>query len=192
MSDSTTIHLISGKPFDLMDPMSAEVELHDVAHALARLNRYTGHCELTWSVGQHTLLCYQLVRGWFKDFNHGLAALHHDDPEIITGDWSTPMKNWIRKLGIDYSRKIENPIETALCAKLGLVLDDLHAGVVKDADALAYELEVLVLKPAGHASYQELEDDIMVYGLTYLEFLLGLSTRDVEALWMTVDARERT
>jgi len=187
MSDSTCIHLISGEVFDFLDPMSATITPHDVAHALARVGRYGGHhAAETYSVAQHTLLCFQLVIGWYHDRQHAFGALNHDNAEIITGDWTTPMKNWIRELGVDYSRKIEAPVELAICSQLGLVLDDLHAGVVKTADAAAYEIEVRRLKPYGYATYQDLDEDLMTYGSAWLEKLLALPVQTIEAVWLTV------
>jgi hypothetical protein len=184
---NTSIHLISGEVFDFLDPMSATITPHDVAHALARVQRYGGHhAATTYSVAQHTLLCCQLVLGWYHDQQHGFAALNHDNPEIITGDWTTPMKNWIRALGVDYGAKIEAPIELAICKQLGLVMDDLHAGVVKEADAAAYEIEVRALKPNGYASYVDLEEDLLTYGGAWLARLLALSVPEVEASWLNV------
>lgn len=183
----THIHLISGERFDYLDPMSAVITTHDVAHALARISRYGGHCAATWSVGQHTLLVHQLVRKWYRDDQCAFGALHHDDAEIITGDWTTPMKNWIRSLGVDYGRKIEGPIEMAICSQLGLVMDDLHAGVVKDADSVAYEIEIRALKPNGFDSYEEPDDDLLEFGTQFLYGLTTLEVPEVEALWMRVD-----
>lgn len=188
----TSIHLISGEVFDFSDPMAATITTHDVAHALARISRYGGHVADTYSVGQHTLLTYQLVYGWYEDFRHCLGALHHDDPEIITGDWTTPMKNWIRELGVDYGRMIEGPIELAICKQLDLVVDDLHAGVVKNADAVAYEIEAKTLKPNGYDKVLEVDDDLMKYGQEYLDFLLELDPHHVEMIWMTIDEKWRS
>jgi hypothetical protein len=187
-NDGTAIHLISGATFDYADPFAATITEHDVAHALARISRYTGHCAATWSVAQHTCLVRYLVENWYNEPGHAHGALHHDDAEAMTGDWPTPQKNWLRALGIDYDKACA-PIELAICKQLGLVVDDLHAGVVKNADAAAYEIEVRSLKPLGYATYEELDEDLLMFGTGCLQALSELSVPEVEQLWRLLHAR---
>lgn len=188
-NSGTVIHLVSGEEFDYTDPFSATITEHDVAHALARISRYGGHCASTWSVAQHTCLCYYLVDRWYNEPAHAHGALHHDDPEMVTGDWPTPLKNLFELHGFDFRKLVERPVEMAICKQLGLIVDDLHAGVVKDADAVAYEIEVRSLKPMGYASYDDPDADLMVFGTGCLQALNELAVGEVEALWRTLNAR---
>jgi 5'-deoxynucleotidase YfbR-like HD superfamily hydrolase len=188
--NDTTIHLISGVEFDYADPMACEaITPHDVAHALARITRYNGHCAGEWSVAQHTLLVAALVRNHYNEPGLALGALHHDDAEFVTFDWPTPLKAYVKQCGFDYRRYLERPVESAVAKHLGLVLDDLHAGVIKDADDAAYEIEVRALKPSGHASREELDDDLRKYGEAIMLSLMMSETADIEAIWIRAHAQ---
>lgn len=188
--NDTTIHLISGVEFDFANPDACEeITVHDVGHALARITRYNGHVGGTWSVAQHTLLTASLVRNHYAQPDLAYAALHHDDAEFVTFDWPTPLKNYVRSCGFDYAKLLERPVEFALARHLGLVVDDLHAGVVKDADDVAYEVEIAVLKPHGHASRIELDAELMDYGKYMLAGLLLLDVSDIESTWLRAHAK---
>lgn len=69
-----------------------KVDLQDIAHALAQINRFTGHARRPYSVAEHSLLAAQIAR----ELGYGpavqLAALMHDAHEAYTGDVSSPVK----------------------------------------------------------------------------------------------------
>jgi 5'-deoxynucleotidase YfbR-like HD superfamily hydrolase len=161
--NDTTIRLISGEAFDYLDPSAGVIEPHDIGHALARTSRFGGHHRMPhYSVAHHTIFTAFLVAVHYRTPHLAFAALHHDDVEAFTGDWTSPMKVACRELGLDYTTKLERPIEAAVCQQLGLVLDDLHAGVVKDADRLAYIVESSVMKPGfdpGDQGFDEVDGE---------------------------------
>ena len=178
------IHLISGEPFDYSDPFAGTITVHDVAHALARINRYGGHhAAPDWSVAAHTLLVASIVGGRYKDKRSRFGALHHDDAEFVTGDWPTPLKDYIRDHGFDFA-EIERPIEAAVGAALGYSIDELHTSAVKDADALAYEIEIRFLKPSGYASRADVDDETMEWALPLMRALVAMDAPEIEDLWL--------
>lgn len=72
-------------PWDLAPHLDrGDVRLEDIAHALARINRWTGHTRETISVGAHTLVCAETARR--KSRRLGLLALHHEDGEAFFND----------------------------------------------------------------------------------------------------------
>lgn len=77
----------SGRVVDIVNPDPSTLVIEDVAHALARINRYTGHSDDPISVAQHAVLVSTLVppeaAAW---------GLLHDASEAYLGDWSTPVK----------------------------------------------------------------------------------------------------
>jgi len=77
----------TGRVVNIVHPDPATLDIRDVAHALARINRYTGHSDEPLSVAQHSVLVSELAppeaRAW---------GLLHDAAEAYLGDWSTPVK----------------------------------------------------------------------------------------------------
>lgn len=74
---------------DLLDPPPV---IDDIAHALAQINRFTGHCSRPYSVAEHSLLCRHLAMMDGKPVSVQLACLMHDAHEAYTGDTSSPAK----------------------------------------------------------------------------------------------------
>src|SRR5688572_16807572 len=90
----------SGIRIDLLGPRPEDVTLPDVAHALARICRYTGHVRSAhYSVAQHSVYVSQHLR----DQGHGLGiqrqGLLHDAHEAYTGDVASPIKRAMREIG---------------------------------------------------------------------------------------------
>lgn len=191
--NDTTIHLISGEEFDYANPHAATIDVHDIAHALARTGRWGGHCYGNYSVASHTLVTMILTYEFYGEKDFALAALHHDDVEAFTGDWTSPMKTYLEQQGLSYRKALEGPIEMAICRQLNLVMDDLHAGVVKDADAMALNLERYVLKadPSGGAwdPPEGLEEDVLARYCGYITAFAEAQPGAVEGAWITIHER---
>jgi len=77
----------TGIQFDLLDPTPDMICIEDIAHSLARLCRFTGHCNQFYSVAQHSWLC-----SYKAPLKYALEALLHDAHEAYTGDMSKPLK----------------------------------------------------------------------------------------------------
>lgn len=184
----TAIRLVSGEVFDYADPMEATITLHDVAHSLARTTRYAGQCRGEYSVAAHTILVAYLVRNHFNRPELTLAALHHDDVEAFTGDWPKPLKVFCEQLGFSYRKELERKIEPAICRALGLVQDDLHAGVIKDADMLAYAIESAALKPGHRIDEQRFGHALIDVALIdeHKDALPLLSIDEAESFWLSL------
>lgn len=193
--NSTSITLIEGGEFDYANPDASTITMHDVAHALARQPRYVGQAAGQYSVAAHAIVVAAIVGSWYKEPQLSLAALHHDDVEAFTGDWPTPMKRYLETCGLDYKRALERPIEAALCRQLDLVMDDLHAGVIRDADAAALAIEYPLLKPnapEAHAGDLPEIDDAMREEYAPLVIELGNSDcGGVETAFAMLDRRLR-
>lgn len=83
----------SGMAFDFLSPQPAHVQIGDVAHALARINRFSGHALVEYSVAQHSLLVVELLRGYGVTSPAVLLqGLVHDAPEAYLGDVVAPLK----------------------------------------------------------------------------------------------------
>lgn len=68
------------------------ISIEDIAHALAQINRFTGHANRPYSVAEHSLLCVDIAeRLQLSPFGQ-MAALMHDAHEAYTGDITSPVK----------------------------------------------------------------------------------------------------
>ncbi len=89
----------SGIRVDLVNPRAEDVSILDVAHALARICRYTGHCAEAYSVAQHSCLVACELEGQGYDAATCRQGLLHDAHEAYTGDMASPIKRALRRLG---------------------------------------------------------------------------------------------
>lgn len=87
MSVSTTMITHSGRMVDLLDVKPEDINLDDIAHALAHTNRFIGHARRPYSVAEHSINVARLLPEPIK-----IYGLMHDAHEAYIGDISTPMK----------------------------------------------------------------------------------------------------
>lgn len=77
----------SGRSLDVFRPSRAEIDLEDIAHALANSCRWGGHCRVFYSVAQHSVIVSDHVAP-----EHARFALLHDAAEAYLVDVPTPIK----------------------------------------------------------------------------------------------------
>lgn len=83
----------SGHAFYPKDGHISEIAIEDIAHALAHICRYNGHCRKFYSVAEHSVLVSRIVRAmWPDDLQAVWAGLLHDATEAYVGDITTPLK----------------------------------------------------------------------------------------------------
>lgn len=123
----------SGRIVDIHYPRAEDILIEDIAHHLARINRFNGGTKQPYSVAQHSVYVSQLCcESW------ALEGLMHDATEAYLGDVSSPLKELLP----DY-RRIERQWWNAIAAKYGLPAElpfDVHV-----ADHQAYVAERLEL-----------------------------------------------
>lgn len=94
---SFSFKLSSGRWHDLENPIAGEIELEDIAFALARICRFGGHLRKdvpAYSVAQHS--CH------VSDYLFGISrraagyGLLHDAHELAVGDWISPFKRYAK------------------------------------------------------------------------------------------------
>jgi hypothetical protein len=139
----TWIQTISGKPIDLLDVKPDSIYIRDIAHALSRLCRFTGHVDGFYSVAQHSVLVSQQLP---KEL--ALQGLLHDAVEAYIADVSSPLKQAMRQLqggGVTPYDQIEAHVDSAIAQHFNLTRPLPEAVVEADLRMLATEARDLGL-----------------------------------------------
>jgi len=155
----------SGRRFDFVNPTAQQISIQDIAGALSKICRYTGHCKWFYSVAQHSVLVSQLVPRTLA-----FEALMHDAHEAYTTDVSSPLK---RMLGRVYAA-VEHRVDRAIRHKFSLPVlpkagrlnefmyrhglpyqHDHSSPLIKKADWIALGIEYKSLMPADTNEWPE-------------------------------------
>lgn len=135
MQTKTSITTLSGRWFDILHPDSYNYNIEEIAEALSRLCRYTGHTNGFYSVAEHSVLVSHAVPE-----KYALIGLLHDASEAFVGDVSSPLKALLPGY-----RDIENNIQQAIANHFFLSYpfpEEIH-----DADKRVYWLERKYVAP---------------------------------------------
>ena len=128
-NDDNWIQTFTGRQFWPLDPSADDIDIRDIAHALAMRCRFTGHCTQFYSVAQHSRLVSHICPD--KD---ALWGLLHDAAEAYLPDVARPIKRHL--LGF---QEIEDRILRCVAERFGLpwpMPESIH-----DADLLALATE---------------------------------------------------
>lgn len=146
--------MANGRRFWPLDPRAAEVDVDEIANALANLCRFGGRCRPFYSVAQHCLwVADQCATMWPDDSWLHVHALLHDAAEAFVGDVVSPLKPFVHVLRNDRFeafRDTEERVMRAIRAKLVLPTPTpLQVERIRAADvhALATEARDLMGNP---------------------------------------------
>ena len=87
------IQTFTGMRIDPRNITADQVQIEDIAHALANKCRFSGHCDPFYSVADHSMRVAALVGA-----PHKLYALLHDAAEAYLPDVPTPLKEYFGEL----------------------------------------------------------------------------------------------
>src|SRR5262245_43911318 len=87
------LQTVSGRFVNPFDPDPEQIEIGDIARALANVCRFGGHCRSFYSVAQHSVIVSELVEQRGGDVEDCFAALMHDATEAYLGDMPHPIKH---------------------------------------------------------------------------------------------------
>jgi hypothetical protein len=87
------LQTVSGRFFNPFEPDPAQIDIGDIARALANVCRFGGHCRSFYSVAQHSVIVSELVEQRGGDVEDVFAALMHDATEAYLGDMPHPIKH---------------------------------------------------------------------------------------------------
>ena len=87
------LQTVSGRWVNPFDPDPDQIDIGDIARALANQCRFGGHCRVFYSVAQHSVIVSELVEQRGGDTEDVFAALMHDAGEAYLGDMPHPLKH---------------------------------------------------------------------------------------------------
>lgn len=129
------IRTASGCRFDYLDPRPEQIEIEDIAHALASIPRYVGHSPLPVSVAEHSVRVCRILPRKLQ-----LVGLMHDATEAYVLDLPSPLKALLP----DY-QAIEKRVWAAIAARFSLPLE--FPAEIKAADRVVLATEVCCYFP---------------------------------------------
>jgi hypothetical protein len=132
------IQVRSGGTLWPFDPRPEEIHLSDIAYALSRVCRYTGHTAGAFglSVAQHSVMVSRSC-----DPADALAGLLHDASDMAFNDIARPLKYMPEYVPI---RDAEGRLQAAIYRRFGLAPDKPHSVHVADNRVLAAEVRDLM------------------------------------------------
>lgn len=131
------ITTVSGKRVDLLNPDMSQIDIEDIAHHLALINRYYGATKLPYSVAQHSV--------YVANATNSLEGLLHDAKEYVIGDVASPVKEAMIQLDCDDAYTILDRQWTQhIVNRFNLNVDAMD--LVHDADVGVRQDELRLLK----------------------------------------------
>ena len=137
MEPGPFIQTVSGRRVNPFEPNPDDLEIGDIANALANQCRFGGHCFPYLSVAQHSCVVADLILERGGSAEEALWALLHDASEAYLVDLPHPIKHR-SELGRLYA-EAEKPLQEAIIARFGLSADAPAALKPLDRAVLATE-----------------------------------------------------
>lgn len=141
MESGPYLQTVTGRRVNPFALAAEDVEIADIAKALANQCRFGGHCRAFYSVAQHSSLAADLVRAT-ADAAEALWALLHDAAEAYLGDLPHPIK-YRSELGALY-RAAEKELQRVICARFALPAEPPASLATIDRALLAAERRALM------------------------------------------------
>lgn len=142
--DQAVISTATGRYADLANPFEHDLYLDDIAKALSKICRFTGHCSKFYSVAEHSVRVAAYLRWCGYTPQTQLAGLLHDATEAYLGDVSTPLKNLLSSY-----RALERLMESKVEQQFGVTIHGRADIKYADLVLLAYEKHHLLPMEKG-------------------------------------------
>lgn len=132
----------TGRAFPLLTPRRNDIDIEDIAPALAKICRYNGHCRGFYSVAQHSVLVATVLKRHGQPREIIRAGLFHDAAEAYVGDMVRPLKHLMVRFG-----EIERRIEFAIAERFDIPIPMPESVKRADNALLATEARDLMGPP---------------------------------------------
>jgi 5'-deoxynucleotidase YfbR-like HD superfamily hydrolase len=121
------IRTYSGLLFDVLNPVSSDIRILDIAWGLSGEGRFTNHTYFHYSVARHSLAVCERLKGT----PYELGGLLHDASEAYLRDIPRPLKHADFMSGY---RRVEETLQNAIYEKYGVILSEEMLAAVHKAD----------------------------------------------------------
>jgi hypothetical protein len=128
-----------GKQFWPLAPRPEDLDIRDIAHSLALLCRFNGHCRVFYSVAEHSVRVAAELPGELA-----LWGLLHDAAEAYLGDLTRPLK---QQSEAEWFNAAETQLLRVIADTYGLVWPMPVAVRAADDALLATEARDLMVAP---------------------------------------------
>jgi hypothetical protein len=138
------IQTVSGRQFWPLAPKPGDVDIGDIAHALAMKCRYSGHTQKFYSVAEHCVhVSNALLRdGWNP--TTALWGLLHDAPEYVLPDVARPVKPSMP--GFD---AIEEGVNDVIIEHFAKLIPSWNFSIIRCDIVKQYDTRILVDEKAA-------------------------------------------
>ena len=141
------IETFTGTRFRPLSPVSKDIKLTDIAHALSHQCRFSGHTREFYSVAEHSVRVSQLLEEQGYSVRTQLWGLLHDASEAYLQDVASPLK---RQDCFDSYREAEQRLMLAICHTFELPSKQPEAVTKADLSLLATEARDLMPYKSEH------------------------------------------
>lgn len=101
-----------GGPLQLLELTPEQIDIRDISHGLAQINRFNGQSASPIPVLWHSLMVMQLCAGY--DPATRLEALFHDAGETYVGDWIRPLRSVMDNRLVELRDKVQRTVFEAV------------------------------------------------------------------------------
>lgn len=131
---TTAIRLHSGQIFDYAKPNTWDscIDIDDIANALSKLCRFTGHTREFYSVAEHCIngsYAEELTTSYDR-----IGFLLHDAHEAYIGDINTPLKTCLGLENLPRFTDIVKGLDYSIFDMLGLDYNSVNWDLVRSVD----------------------------------------------------------
>lgn len=178
LNDNGWIQTLSGGRFYPLTPDAKDVNIKDIAGALSKNCRFTGHCSKFYSVAEHSVLVYDIMREKTRDPEILMWALLHDASEAYLSDIARPLKH---QPEFEFYRVVEKNVMRVVATRFGMEPEEPAS--VKWADNCALRLEAQHLMPQREKAKWSWLDQ---YGCINKGYSMGWSPGHAEETFMLI------
>lgn len=143
--ESPWIETATGERFYILDPAPYMIHIEDIAAALSKQCRFTGHSNKFYSIAEHSVYVSRLVPDDLR-----FAALLHDASEAYLTDVASPVKPLLTNY-----HSLEYKIMVAIYQRFNIKTELLENPFIKDADKAQLKEEARELMPSKGMGWRD-------------------------------------